>query len=111
MSKANLVRVGWARIKHQIPAVIAAALMYGGLNQMISTLRYPLTGAVLGLINFIIRTGFRNVFLLQNPYSGVPWTFHVRVAAVGVMVMTVGLLVGVWVNAKAGGISADMHSG
>jgi len=111
MTKANLVRVGWARIKHQIPAVIAAALVYGGLHQTISTLRWTLAGAVLGLINFIIRTGFRDVFPLENPYSGVPWTFHVRVAAVGVMVMTVGLLVGVWVNAKAGGISSDRHSG
>ena len=95
-------RAGWIKVKGQGLAVVAAVLMYGGLHQMLGALRCPLTGAVLSLINGIIRRGFPTVVPLSNGYIRVPvLLFDIRVFAVGLIVATVGLLVGLWVNIRA----------
>jgi hypothetical protein len=100
MSKPSLLRAGWTRIKEYLPPVIAAALMYEGIRQIIGVLRYVVTGLVLRGINAVISSGFRDRMPLQNYYDGAPWQFHVRVAAESVIVTVIGMFIGLWVNAR-----------
>jgi hypothetical protein len=102
MSEPKLLSVGWARVKEYAPAVMAAAVMFGGLKEMISMVKYPVSGLVLGLINAIIRKAFRN----QLPLSGdtffyLPWQFEARRFAMGVIVLVVGMFLGLLANARS----------
>ena len=98
MTKPNLLRAGWMLGKEHALAVMAAALMYGGIHQIISALKYPLTDLMLKVVNAILRRGLRDV--LPNYYGGIPWQYHAKVVAVGVIVLIVGIFIGLWVHAK-----------
>ena len=100
MTKPSLIRAGWVRAKEYGLAVVAAALMYGGVHQFISALSYPLSGLTLQLVNTLLMRAFRDRVPLPNYYPGVPWLFHLRVAAGGMFVLIVGSMVGLWINAK-----------
>jgi len=102
MSRASsdlLWHAGWGHVKQFAGALIAAGLIYGGTHQIFAVLKEPIASGIIYVINSIIRKAFRNAMPLPE-HGGIPWLFHVKVAAVGVIVVMVGLLVGLWVNAK-----------
>ncbi len=101
MTKKNLLRAGWVRVKEFLLAVMAAALMYGGLHQILGVLKYILSGLALGIINAGIRNNFHDSLTLSNPYTGIPWQYQARVAAVGATVMVVGMFLGLWAHARS----------
>ena len=92
--------VGWIYFKEYAPAAVAAALMYGGIQQIISVLKYLFTNGILQLINTVIRRGFRDRFPMPD-YGRIPWLFHARVTGVGVIVIVLGIFVGLWANARS----------
>ena len=100
MTETGLVRAGWVRVKEYLPAVMAAGLMYGGINQILSVLKYLLSGVALTGINEVIRLGFRDRVPLENDYWAVPWTYHVRPIAGAIIVLVVGMFLGLWANAR-----------
>jgi len=77
-----------------------AALKYGGICQILSVLRYPLADSIVKLINAIIRRAFRERLLLGD-FGPLPWAFHAKVVAEGVMVALVGMLIGLWALARS----------
>jgi len=63
-------------------------------------LRYPLADSIVKLINAIIRRAFRERLLLGD-FGPLPWAFHAKVVAEGVMVALVGMLIGLWALARS----------
>jgi hypothetical protein len=88
-------------VKHYAGAVIAAGLMYGGILQFVSVLSRRLADVFVRLINAIIQTGFRDRMPLRDVYSGgAPWWVDSTFIATGSIAITMGILVGLWVNSK-----------
>ena len=100
MTDPGILRAGWSRVKVHLPSALSAALMFAGLRQITTVLAYPVAGAAVGLANILLRNGFRDVMPLGNDYVGLPWQFHARLGAEGVFVLAVGLLIGLWLNAR-----------
>ena len=80
--------------------MLASLAMFAGIQQALSPVRLLLTGAILAGINAFILKGFRNVLPVTNYYLDPPWFHHVRVAAEGVIVLTVGTLLGLWAHIR-----------
>jgi len=100
MSGAYSLREGWNKVREYLPAVMAAALMYGGIYQIIAALRYPLTGVVVIAIKAIVKRAFRDRVPLPN-YFLFPWQLTATSIATGVIVLVVGMFIGLWVNARS----------
>jgi hypothetical protein len=99
MTSARLLNQGWIRAKTHAPGVVAAALMYGGIHQILSAIQYPLSNYVVKLVNLILRQAFRNMMPLTE-FGTVPWLYHAKNASVGVIVTVVGMFIGLWVNGR-----------
>jgi hypothetical protein len=97
MTRASRLRAGWIYVKQYGTAVVAAGLMYAGIYQIISALKYPIANGILKILNAILVRGFRDRMPLPE-YGWIPWAFHARVVAMGVIVIVVGLFVGLWTN-------------
>lgn len=100
MTKPNLLRAGWVHVKPYLPAVLATALMYGGINQVISVLKYPLTDLTLKVVNALRMKALRDIMPLPNYYGGFPWQYHAKLIATGVIVLIVGMFIGLWAHAR-----------
>ena len=97
----SFLQAGWRRAKQFLPSVIAAGLMFGGMHQIISTFKYPLTSVVVSIINALTRKAFRDVMPLNGEYALAPWWFELRQVAIAVIVFVVGSFVGLWINMRA----------
>jgi hypothetical protein len=95
------LRVAMIRARQHAAAVTAATLIYAGIYQIISTLKYPIGRVILRLVNAVIVTGFRDRLLLQQ-YDSIPWQFRARTVAAAVIVIVLGVFLGLWVNVMAG---------
>ncbi len=98
----DLLRAAKIPLKEYWAPVVAAALMFGGINELVATATYPLTRAGVWLVNSIIRRGFRDVMPIGGSYySGeIPWRFHATIAAESVIVIVLGIFLGLWVHQK-----------
>jgi hypothetical protein len=108
MSGTPRLRAGWGHVKRYAAAVTAAALMFGGATQLLSALKYTISIGVLRLINAVIRQGFPDHFPITD-YGSIPWLFHLRAAAIGVMLIIGGILVGVLANIRSERQDAHQH--
>jgi hypothetical protein len=100
MTKPNLLRAGRLHLKEYLPEVMAAALMYGGIHQVISALKYPLTDLTLKVANAILLKALRDTLPLPDYYGGIPWQYHAKVVAIGFIMVIVGMFVALWVDAR-----------
>jgi len=96
----NLLPIGWIQLKKQALATVAAALMFGGMRQILTVLDYRLSDYVTQFINLIIRQGFRDRMPLAQ-YGKISWQFDAGNFAVGVIMAVVGTFVGLWVHARS----------
>jgi len=78
-------------VKEYAGAVVAACLMYGGILQFV----------LVRLVNAIIQTGFRDRMPLRDVYYGGPRWVDTLFIAGGIIAITLGILVGLWVNSKS----------
>ena len=102
MSDMTQSPVPWARCKHQLLPVVAAFLLFVGIQQVLSAVRYPICGWIMSGINGLYVRAFRDTLPLPNEYQGgIPWLFHVRIAAAGVSVLVIGIFLGLWANSRA----------
>jgi hypothetical protein len=101
MSLTPRLGAAWSYVKEYAAAVMAAAVTFGGINQLLSIIKYPASNEVLRLLNAIIRRGFPGHLLLPDYGGPIPWPFHLRAAAVGVMLIAVGILIGLLANVRA----------
>jgi len=101
MTKPNLLRAGWTQVKEYAPAVMAAALMYGGIREIFEGILYVIANLTMKGLNAVFLRAFRDVLPLPNQFAGVPWQFHAKLAAEGVIVAVLGMFLGLWVNARA----------
>jgi len=99
MTERNLIRKGWTRIKEFAPAVMAAALIYGGIHQTFSVLNQALGIGIMRLINAASEKVSSGHYLPR--YGAIPWPFYAQVAAVGVIIAVVGMFIGLWVQARS----------
>jgi hypothetical protein len=99
MTERNLIRKGWTRVKEFAPAVMAAALMYGGIHQIFSVLNQVLGIGIMRLINTASEQVSSGYYLPR--YGAIPWPFYARVAAIGVIIAVLGTLIGLWVDARS----------
>ena len=89
-------------VKEYAGAVVAAGLIYGGILQFVSVLSRRLADVLVRLVNAIIQTGFRDRMPLRDVYSGgPPWWVQAPFIAEGIIAITLGILVGLWVNSKS----------
>lgn len=100
MTASSHSRISWIQVKEYAPAIVAAALMFGGLQRILHVLGYPLTNAVMEGINGIIRRGLRDTLPLANSEAGFPWQFYAHTLGEGVIVTVTGLLIGVWAHVR-----------
>lgn len=103
MTESELHARSWTQLKRFFPAVVSAGLMYGGIHQIIDVLKYVLTDAILQFMNALIRRAFPDTFPLPDRY-GRPWgafqVHQIEVATIGLIVVSVGALVGFWTRAR-----------
>ncbi len=99
MARRYLLRIATAYAKEYGAAIIAAALLYGGIHQVISASSQPIAIGIIQLISGIARKAFRDITLSE--YVGIPWVFYARVFAIGVIVIVAGLFVGLWANLRS----------
>jgi hypothetical protein len=100
MNDTSLPSSGWILVKQFGPSALAASLMYGGIYQIFEVLQYPLSNYVMEFANFIIRQSFPDRMPLPVlPLA--PWTFQVRMVAIAIIVMAVGMFVGLWVQSRS----------
>jgi len=93
----------WGYVKEHAVGVMAAAVTFAGINQLLLIMKYPISSGMLRFLNAMIRRGFPGHFLLPD-YGGtsaIPWLYHLRSAAVGIMLITIGILIAVLANARA----------
>jgi hypothetical protein len=109
MSLAPRLRAAWGYVKEYAASVMAAALMFGGINQLLSALRYTAFFGGGRLINEVIRRAFPGRFLLPNYGGPIPWLFHLRTAALGIMLIAVGTLIGLLANIRNQRLPARQH--
>jgi hypothetical protein len=89
-------------VKAYAGPAVAASLMHAGILQFVSVLSRRLADVLVRLINVIIQTGFRDRTLLRDVYSGeTSWRVQTIFVALGVIAITLGIFVGVWVNSKS----------
>jgi len=87
-------------VRQRLAAVIAAALMYAGIAEIVATLKYPIGSVILRLVNAIIIRGFRDRLLLPE-YGPMPWRFSVRTIAMAVIAIVLGVFLGLWVTGRS----------
>jgi hypothetical protein len=87
-------------VRQRAAPVMAAALMFAGIYELIATLKFPIGGMILRLINAIIIRGFRDRLLLPD-YAPMPWWFSARSIATAVIVIVLGIFLGLWVNVRS----------
>ena len=100
MTGSRLLQAGWVNIKEYAAEVMAGFLIYGGIYEVVSALKYRLADAILQLINAVIRRDFPDHFLLMG-YGPLPWRFEAGYFAIAVMLIVAGILLGLWVNARS----------
>ena len=88
-------------VKEYAGAVVAACLMYGGILQFVSIVSSRLADVLVRLVNAIIQTGFRDRMPLRDVYYGGPRWVDTLFIAGGIIAITLGILVGLWVNSKS----------
>ena len=103
MNLTRRLRGARGYVKEYAVAVIAAAVTFGGINQLLLTMKYPISLGVLRFLKAIIRRAFPGHFLLPDydDTSVIPWLYHLRGAAVGIMLITIGILIAVLANVRA----------
>lgn len=85
--------------RHAAP-VIAAALIYSGIHQVVSTLKYRIGSLILRLVNQVIERGFRDRMLLPESW-GAPWQFTAQSLAESVIAIVLGIFLGLWVHSRS----------
>lgn len=100
MTSHNLMQSGWSHVKQYWLAVLAAGLMFGGVDQIILVAKYRVTGVILLGVNLLIKSGFRDRMPLPNSFLEMPWHFHILLAATGLIGMVLGVFVGLWANTR-----------
>ena len=100
MMRQNLLRIGWNEFERHWCPVLAAVVMYTGIQQILSEIRYPITGLILSGLNAVIRQGFRDSLPLTNYYAGVPWQYRAKIVAGDVIGLVLGMFIGLWANAR-----------
>ncbi|HTW30545.1 MAG TPA: hypothetical protein VMD76_02640 [Candidatus Sulfotelmatobacter sp.] len=100
MNNASPLRSGWIQFKKYGPSVLAAGLIYGGIDQILAVLRYPLSNYVVEFVNFIVRQSFPDRLPLSK-FGMIPWRYELRLAAIGVIVVVVGTFIGLWVQIRS----------
>jgi hypothetical protein len=88
-------------VKEYAGAVVAVGLIYGGILRFVAFLSRRLADGFVRLINAIIQTGFRDRMPLRDVYSGGPRWVEAPFVASGIIAITLGILVGLWVNSKS----------
>ena len=86
-------------VRRRALAVMAASLIYAGLYQIVSTLKYPIGSLLLRLINTIIVLGFRDRLLLPD-YGSMPWWIYARSLAMAIIAIVLGIFIGLWVSRR-----------
>lgn len=102
----GLFRRGRTQVSERGPAVLAAALIYGGIHQIISTAQYPFTNLVVLLINPIVERQF-HYHLTPYGWVGLPPAFLVEGLALAIIVIVAGILVGLWADVRCARQSAS----
>lgn len=99
MSQSPL-RIAMKRVKQHAAAVVTAALIFGGIYQIVSTLKYPIGAVILRLANAILEREFRDQSLLPQ-YGPMPWQVIAKAVAVAVILIVLGGFLGLWVTARS----------
>jgi hypothetical protein len=100
MTNASLFRRGWIHAKDYGPGVLAAALIFAGISQILGALQYPLNNYAVQFVNLMLRQAFRDVMPLAER-GAIPWIFHAKIVAEGVIIAVVGMFIGLWVHARS----------
>jgi hypothetical protein len=99
MIEPSLLRSGWIHVKEYALAVMAAGLMYAGTGQILSVLKSVLGNYIVRFINLLIKQEFPDHMLLGE-FGTIPWPFQAKMAAVGVIVIILGIFVGLWAHTR-----------
>lgn len=95
---------GWAYVREYGIAVIAAALIYGGLHQIISALLvviYPITRGVPPFFDALVHWEFHYLPSLTSSYNNIwMWFLLAKTIAIAVIVITVGVFFGLWAKSR-----------
>ena len=100
MTIPGLMRTVRMYIKRHGIAITSAVLIYEGIVQIVSNVKYPIGFAFMHLVNALIEKGFRDHMTLITP----PILMHlsrVRTIAIGVIVIVAGLFISLLADLKS----------
>jgi hypothetical protein len=104
MTGTQSPRIAWAYVGEYGVAVISAALIYGGLHQIISAILvviYPIARAVPPFVGALINWEFHYLPPLTSSYSDKwMWFLLSKMIAIAVIVIVVGVFLGLWANSR-----------
>ena len=86
-----------------VGAIASAVLLAFGIESLVAMLNDPIADAVIGALNWIIRTGRFDVVLLQPVYA--PWILVAYTGLSGVVLLLSGIRLAVWLSGGAGSAS------
>lgn len=104
MTGTRSLKVAWAHVGEYGIAVISAALIYGGLHQIISAILvviYPITRGVPPFVDALVHWEFHYLPSLTNSYNNAwMWFLLAKMIAIAVIVIVVGVFFGLWAKSR-----------
>jgi hypothetical protein len=104
LTKPPLLGIMASHIKDYALTVISAALIYGGIHQVISALRvliFPIADMIPRLVGALADSEFNHLPSLLSYYNDTSmWFFVTKIVAVAIIVIVAGLFVGLWANSR-----------
>jgi len=111
MTRPPLLRVVGIYVKEYAVAVISASLIYGGIHQIMSvvlTLIYPIANIIPHLVDAMVHSRFDHIPPLASYYGDSRmWASLTKVVAIGIIVIVVGILAGLWANSRSRHVPAS----
>jgi hypothetical protein len=102
MTTLVLPKTAWGCLKKRGLAVVSALLIYIGIGQIVSTVKYPISYAIERGLNLVIERAFRDHMLLATPpYSILGLGFYMaKSIAIGVIAIVIGTFVSLLADLK-----------
>jgi hypothetical protein len=99
MNGSPRICIAWIYVKKYVVAVIAAYLLFRGIQLILAPFQYLCASIVARFVNVLIREEFPGHFLLPE-HRPIPWVLQESFLAIGIILIVMGIFVGLWANTK-----------
>lgn len=95
-----MFRPGWKPAKTYFLAICTAGLLRFGIGEISSAVAYPVAGVTVRFVNWLLRRSLPDHLLLNDSFLTIPWTYHLKTVAGGVIVVVLAMFLGLLANVR-----------